>query len=277
MQRLWFITNPASGSSDSAKAEAIEAACGERGLAIVGRTNFPQDDLPTREELAAAEADTVALFAGDGTINAAACALASWDGAILILPGGTMNMLAKVLHGEADPAEIIAAAHDGGYRIALPFVEAGKHRALVGMIVGPAAAWYRAREFVRAGRFGAILPAIRTAWRRTFGRGVRLTGARGFPLRAQAAFVRADGDRLAVMAVEARDFGSIADLGWNLITGDWVAANAVTAIETDRLRLAERRPVLALIDGEPVTLDPASVITAGRTAEQFLATAEGTA
>ncbi|HEX4694983.1 diacylglycerol/lipid kinase family protein [Sphingomonas sp.] len=274
MQRIWFITNPASGSSDAAKAEAIEAVCVERGLAIVGRTNFPEAGLPTHEELDAAGADTVALFAGDGTINAAVCALASWDGAILILPGGTMNMLAKVLHGDADPHTIVAAAHEGGRRVALPFVEAGQHRALVGMIVGPAAAWYRAREFVRAGRFGALFPAIRTAWRRTFGRGVRLAGAPGFPTNAQAAFVRAEGDRLKVMAVEARDLGSIADLGWNLITGDWVAANAVTAIDTDRLTLAERRPVLALFDGEPVTLDPATAISAGRTAEQLIATAE---
>ena len=80
------------------------------------------------------------------------------------------------------------------------------------------------------------------------------------------------GDGLAVMAIDARDFRSIADLGWNLITGDWVAAHAVTEIDTPRLTIAERRPVLALFDGEPVMLDPATVISAGRTREQFIAT-----
>ena len=65
-------------------------------------------------------------------------------------------------------------------------------------------------------------------------------------------------DGLAVMAIDARDFRSIADLGWNLITGDWVAAHAVTEIDTPRLTIAERRPVLALFDGEPVMLDPAT-------------------
>lgn len=274
MERLWFITNPKSGSSDASKAEAIEAACHERGLRFVGRTDFPDHKLPTPAELDRAGADTVMLFAGDGTINAAVCALADWDGGILILPGGTMNMLAKVLHGDADPATIVEAAHDRERRVALPYVEAGKHRALVGLIVGPAASWYRAREQVREGRFGKLLPAIRAAWRRTFGRGVRLTGAPGFPPRVQAAYVYARDDHLEVAAVDARDFRAIAELGWNWVTGDWLAARAVTEIRADEVRIAERRPVLALFDGEPESLDPGTRVSVGRTREQFVSTRE---
>jgi len=272
MQRTWFITNPHAGSSDAAATDAILAAFAECGQTVVGRTDFPDDALPTLAALAQASADTVVLFAGDGTINAAVCALADWDGAILVLPGGTMNMLAKSLHGDAGPADIVAAAHRHGRRIALPFVAAGEHRALVGLIVGPAANWYRARESIRKRRLAALWPTIRQAWRRTFGRGIRLAGAPGFPPQAQAAYVRPDGDELAVMAIDARDFGSIADLGWNLITGDWVAAHAVTERRTEQLILAERRPVLALFDGEPVTLDPATVISVGQTRDQFIAT-----
>ena len=114
MRNLWFITNIASGSATTEKAAAIEAIFAERGLALIGRTNFPEDDLPAGAALDAAGVDTVVLFAGDGTINAAVCALAEWNGAILILPGGTMNLLAKRLHGPADPAAIIQAAHDHG-------------------------------------------------------------------------------------------------------------------------------------------------------------------
>ncbi len=275
MERLWFITNPQSGSSDARKAEAIEAICTERGLRFVGRTDFPQQPLPTSDDLDRAGADTVMLFAGDGTINAAACALANWDGGILILPGGTMNLLAKALHGDADPAAIVAAAHDRDRRIALPYVEAGAHRALVGLIVGPAASWYHARERVREGRLGKLLPAIRGAWRRTFGRGVRLSGAPGFPPRVQGAYVRAEGDGLAVAAVDARDVRSIADLGWSWVTGDWIAARAVTEARADNLRIAEHRRVLALFDGEPQLLEPGTRITVGRTKEQFVSTLEG--
>jgi len=272
MERLWFITNPHSGSSDATKAEAIEAACAERGLRFVGRTDFPDQALPSIADLDRAGVDTIVLFAGDGTINAAACALAAWDGGILILPGGTMNMLAKALHGDAGPAEILAAAHDEQRRVALPYVEAGKHRALVGMIVGPAASWYRAREHVRQGALDKIWPAIRKAWRRTFGRGVHLTGAPGFPPRVQGAYIRAQDDHLQIAAVNAHDVGAIADLGWNWVTGDWLAAQAVTEIRARQVHVAERRPVLALLDGEPQLLDPGTTITVGRSKPQFLAT-----
>ena len=213
-------------------------------------------------------------FAGDGTINAAACALADWGGAILILPGGTMNMLAKLLHGDALPAAIVAAAHDRGRVIAIPSVEAGSYRAFVGLIVGPAASWFRPREMARKGRFRDLGPAMLAAWRRTFGRGIRLSGAEGLPRLIQGAYIHAQDDHLAVAAVDARDFRAIADLGWSWIVGDWAAAHAVTEVRAGELRIAERRPVLALFDGEPVSLDPGTRISVGRSREQFLTTIE---
>lgn len=276
MERLWFITNPQSGSSDEAKAEAIGEVFAEHGLHIAGRTLFPEERLPSGDDLDRAEADTVVLFAGDGTINAAVCALATWDGAILILPGGTMNLLAKALHGDADPAAIVAAAHRHDQRVALPYVEAGEHRALVGLIVGPAANWFKPREMARAGKIGRIFPAMRAAWRRTFGRGIRLAGVPGLEGPLQAAYIRAQDDHLEVAAVDARDFRSVADLGWNWVTGDWVAARAVSEHRADAVRIAERRPVLALFDGEPVSLAPGTRIGVGRTLRQFIATADDT-
>ena len=141
---------------------ALEAVFEERGLILAGRTRFPDDAIPDAAALAVANVDTVVLFAGDGTINAALCALADWDGAFLILPGGTMNMLAKMLHGDADPAAIVHAAHHASRRVALPYVEAGPHRAFVGLIVGPAAHWGRAREAARADRRSGRQPRLQT-------------------------------------------------------------------------------------------------------------------
>jgi hypothetical protein len=54
-----------------------------------------------------------------------------------------------------------------------------------------------------------------------------------------------------------------------------VAARAVTETHAHRLRLAGRRPALALFDGEPVMLDAGTEITAGHSAPSFLATREG--
>lgn len=272
MQRIWFITNPHSGSAGKEKCAAIEAVFAERGLHLAGRTGFPDDSIPDAAMLESAQVDTVALFAGDGTINAALCALASWDGAFLILPGGTMNMLAKQLHGDADPAAIIHAAHMHGQIVALPYVEAGPHRAFVGLILGPAAQWARAREAARKGRLSRVLHAARNAWRRTFGAGLRVQGVAGMRGRYQAVFVAPGQDAMEVAAIDARDWGTIAQLGWNWLTGDWIAARAVTDRRAQRLQPVSRRPLLALFDGEPVTLEPGQVVTGGMTRPAFIAT-----
>ena len=273
MDTLWFITNPNSGSTSQEKCAAIEAVFAEHGLKLAGRTLFPEDALPEPEALDAAGVDTVVLFAGDGTINTALCKLAAWDGAFLILPGGTMNLLAKVLHTDLDPAKIVAAALQSDRRIALPYVEAGPHRAFVGLILGPAGHWVNAREAVRKGRLERFIPAVRLAWRRTFGSGIRVGGAAGLRDRYQAVLISpAPGKGLDVAAIEARDWRSIAELGWDWLTGDWVAARAVTKTQTALLKVHGKRGVHALFDGEPVTLDPGVQIVSGATSPGFIVT-----
>ena len=277
MKTLWFITNPSSGSTSQAKCDAIEAVFAERGLTLAGRTAFPQDKLPDPEALDAAGVDTAVLFAGDGTINAAVCALADWAGAILILPGGTMNLLAKSLHGNADAAAILHAAHVGGETVALPFVEAGPHRGLVGVILGPAASWVRARELVRAGRVRGLLRATRHAWAKTFARGIRLEGVPALRRRQQAIFVMPDDGALDLRGVDAREWGAIVSLGWDWLTGDWIASPAVTQVHVPSFRVAGHKPTLALFDGEPVMLDAHVTITGGMTAKMFIRTRKETA
>jgi len=272
MQRLWFVTNPASGSATPARCEAIEAIFAERGLELAGKTGFPDEPLPDIAALDAAGVDTLVLFAGDGTINAALCSLATWDGGFLILPGGTMNMLARALHGERSPAEIVHAAHAAERRIALPFVEAGAHRAFVGLVLGPGGNWFRPREMVRKGRFRRVIGAVRQAWRRTFRDHVRVGGAPGLTQRYQAIFITGHEDGLDVAGIDARDWRSIAELGWDWLTGDWVAARAVTETRARELRVLGRKPALALFDGEPQTLEPKAVIASGMSRAAFLAT-----
>lgn len=276
MRRLWIITNPASGSTSPARCTEVASLLEAEGDVIAGRTDFPATPLPDVATLAAAHVDVVVLFAGDGTINAAVCALARWPGAILILPGGTMNLLARALHGDRPLAAIIAAAAQKDHRVALPFVEAGPHRAFVGLILGPAAHWVRAREAVRAAQIRRLVAAARNAWRRTFARGIRLTGAVALAGRYQAVMVRPIGTALSLGAVDARDWRSIATLGWEWLTGDWMAARAVSSATVEHFAVAGSRPVLALFDGEPVLLDPGTPICGGMTEPRYLATLKPT-
>ena len=273
MQKIWFITNPGSGSTSQVQADAIAAAITAHGGSLIGTTHFPEDDLPSADSLDAAGADTVVLYAGDGTINAALSALAEWRGAFLILPGGTMNLLAGALHDTLDPIAILDAAMTGAPRtVAMPYVAAGEHRGYVGVIIGPAAHWFRAREAARRGRVRAMMTAIRYAWRRSFGRGVALGGMAKMPRGYQAVYVRATGDGLRAAGIDAREWRRIIELGWLWVTGEWVAAEAVTEARANQLRISGHKPVLALFDGEPQTLAPGTELRAAMTPPVFIAT-----
>jgi diacylglycerol kinase family enzyme len=272
MDRLWLITNPASGSASQAKCDAIEALVADRGLTLVGRTRFPADPLPELDALVRARVDTLVLFAGDGTINAAACALDRFDGQLLVLPGGTMNILAKALHGSADAEAIVHAAHAGAAATPLPMVEAGPHRGFCGVIVGPAASWGRAREALRARRLRRLAEATRLAWRRTFGRAVRVVGEPRLPGRHQALVARPLAGRMEVATLDTRGLADVARLGWALLGGDWRDAERVRVVETERLAIASARPVAALFDGEPVTLAAPVELRSGETRLRFVRT-----
>ena len=67
---------------------------------------------------------------------------------------------------------------------------------------------------------------------------------------------------------------SLAELGWDWLTGDWIAARAVATSHADRLAVRGTKPALALFDGEPVTLDPALEIRSGITPRNFIVTRE---
>lgn len=272
MDRTWLITNPGSGSVSDARSVAVAAAIGQSGMTLVGRTLFPTEPLPQTDMLEAGSVDTIVLFAGDGTINAAACALEEFAGTMLILPGGTMNMLARRLHGDADTAAILKAAIAGAEAHPLPVVEAGPHRAFVALIVGPAAHWAHAREALRAGRFRRIWRTARMAWRRTTTRGVAVRGVPALRGRHQALIVSPGVDEVAVAAIRAQAISAMLRLGLSWIGSDWRSDKSVRTATQRSLVIDSRRPVPALFDGEPVTLYAPVTITGGESRLRFLTT-----
>lgn len=147
---IWLITNSASGSYNETALAQLEEHCGRHGFHVVRTISFPEEKLPTPAVLDAAGIDCVAVFTGDGTINTFLTGVAGWRGTTLILPGGTMNLLYRRLHGDRSMEQVIAAVGAG---------EAVKRRpgvircrwgiAFAGMLAGPGTSWGRVREAMR--------------------------------------------------------------------------------------------------------------------------------
>jgi diacylglycerol kinase family enzyme len=270
--RVWLILNRASRAVASDWEDKLTAAFGARGWAIAGTTDFPQEGLPDPARLDAI--DIVAVAAGDGTINAVAKRFDDWPGLLLVLPGGTMNLLAKALHGSVDPVAIIAAIAEPPQTRRIPIIECGEHRALVGAIVGPGASWVHAREAVRHNRWARLGRAIRFAWLRSLSHAVHLRDGKRRSPGYRAVFVQPGEDALSIIRVRASGWADGVRLGFTYLTGSWQNARGIDTSSADTMTLAGRRPVFALFDGEPLHLPPDAVLRLGRSRLRFIAVVE---
>lgn len=185
----WLVVNPASGSNDQSSAQTVSAALTERGWRVERVLAFPDDALPDPGALDAAGIGLVVVYTGDGTMNALIQHLSGWGGTVLVLPGGTMNLLPLRLHRSTDLNAILDIVAGGGAQPLRPAcVRCDAGAALAGLLVGPGTAWSRVRESMRnlaiAEMAKETIEAIRTT---TTAASVTLPGNRlmregGYPL-----------------------------------------------------------------------------------------------
>jgi diacylglycerol kinase family enzyme len=169
-RRIWLVVNNASGGNDERTIADLERSCIVAGFALERLVRFPEQPLPTAEALDRARIEIVAVFAGDGTVNALVDALAGWDGAILVLPGGTMNLLHARLHGARDADEVIRLAAAGKAKVVRPAIIAcHAGTALADLLAGPGTRWYDVREALREADVLAVAGSAAQALGETLG------------------------------------------------------------------------------------------------------------
>jgi hypothetical protein len=279
-QRIWLVTNAGSGSNNPAAVEMLQGCCGEHGFAVARLVRFPDEPLPTPADLGKAGIDCVAVYAGDGTVNTVVTALYGWSGAVLVLPGGTMNLLAKRLHGDAPMERIVAAVAGGGARRVRPLVaRTGSGDALAGLLAGPGTAWYAVREAMREADVAGIVAGASEAFAETTGgsmlhcREPELGREAGYPL-----IEITPGEwGLQLDGFYAETAGDYFAQGWAMLRRQFRAG------PHDRLGLVDRATLAAeggglvgvLIDGEPAESGPAEEIAVARCEVDLLATGHG--
>lgn len=252
----WLITNAASGSNSDAAVAGLKQACADAGMTIAGHTTFPDAPLPSPQELAAAGAGVVMVYAGDGTINATISAFAGWDGAILVLKGGTMNLLYHRLHGDRKVEEVIAAVARGEGRQVRPGVVQCPHgQALAGLMAGPGTSWCDVREAMREGAVVDLAATAVKALEQSLGgatiacREPALGRPEGYPL----VMLTPQDDGIVVEAYHSESTADYLSQGWALLKRDFRQGPHTDLGTVDRLVLAstDGQPFGLLIDGEP--------------------------
>lgn len=277
--KVWLVHNKSSGSNDDDALTSLRDAFGSAGISLVGDTCFPRDDAPKPADLDKAGADTVAIFAGDGTISSVVAGLDGWQGAVLPLPGGTMNMLSRRLHGDATAPEVVARFHGGIAQRVRPTVLQSRHAiGLTGALAGPGTAWADVREAMREPNLEELVSTV----------GEAISSSTGGPkvLCLDVDCGREEG--YTAITLTPRDDGiegagyytaSLADYarqGMALLHRDFRSGPNEPLGRHQKIRLAssDKQPMGLLIDGESYDGDVEEEFELGTSRVDFWATAD---
>ncbi|WP_372916491.1 diacylglycerol kinase family protein [Sandarakinorhabdus sp.] len=255
--RVWLVANRASRSTDDGRIAALEAALQAADATIAGNSDFPRENAP--DAAALGDIDTLVVMGGDGTLGSASAAAKGWDGQFLAIPGGTMNLLPKALHGDATPQAIVAAAASGNL-VHVPVARGGGETSFCRIIIGPMTRWARTRENARHGRIWRVWQSLRLALARGFLGGVKVAG---HPGRHPGVLLLPTDQGLEAALFSGNGLVDSMAVAVNWLVGDWRDAAAVTAFTAPELVVGRHRTVRCLFDGELKQLEPPVRFEAG--------------
>ncbi|RZV35633.1 MAG: diacylglycerol kinase [Sphingomonadaceae bacterium] len=257
--RFILVVNARSGSFDEDTVETILATAGEHGLGPVAQLSIPDDACPCAQDLP--DDAVLAIYAGDGTCNSVIAGLDGWDGSVLILPGGTMNLASKRMHGEAGWENILGRFARGEARTTRgPLIRTPHGNAVAGVMAGPGATWNEVREAMRDRDLPGMARRAVEAFRATDdGANIVLDLApldriEGYPMIEALA----DESGLEINAYHADDAGEFAIGLGALLLRHFRSGPHDSAItqESVRIRSVDGLPIGLLLDGEPVPASP---------------------
>lgn len=266
-----LVCNSQSGSHDENVLQQIVERCRAAGAPLAATFALPDDDIPDADELNRQRIDLLLVWTGDGTINAAASGAAGWDGAVLPLPGGTLNLLSKALHGDRPAPDILTdALADKGRRLPVPIVRSDGGDAFITIVAGPATRWAEVRETMRqdglieaAGAAPDALDAMLNA------PGVRVAGQdKTYPaiiLTPTENGLRADGILTEGTADVLRH-----GLAW--LGGDFRDGPSEEVAARETIILESERPISLEYDGELRETSSPARFAIGTSAVDFVAT-----
>lgn len=272
MTSTWLIVNEASGSYDADAIADIVTRFSDAGRPVDRIVRCPVEELPDPGMLGARQVAMLAIYAGDGTTNSALKTSAGWAGPVLILPGGTMNLLARALHGEKTPAEIIAVACLDTKTKTLNTVDIGEHRGYVGVIAGPTTSWVKVREGARHNDVtDLVFKAIPAAISESLG-GPQV-GIEGDTQTFPAIFAAPRGDAMAICGFTASGIGDVVAHASAWLDGDFRDGPRVELPSAASVALTSDADTIGLlIDGEPAECRPGGRLTLGTAPHNFVFT-----
>lgn len=281
------LFNPKSGSVPPDARERLMAALQEAGVNGAELIETDPDDCNGQlARLAETRPDLFVVWGGDGTIRAALSIVGPTTPNLLLLPGGTMNLLPRAIHGEKAWDQVLRDVMAEPKRIDLSAGSVNGHLFYCAMLAGAPAQFAEVRESLRRGDIAKAAASTATA----------IETLRNLHLEARYADGYAFKDsRLPTSSIVGAIIGSLTKAGhgmevaslanptttgalnvvWTSFFTDWRNAPGVEVAPATSLDIGNDDggdiPVIA--DGEPIESAPRLEVTFVEKASQCLSAA----
>lgn len=252
----WLVINRASGSYSEPAVDQLLTQLKDHGHEPAKIVAIPDDPAPDRAALEAAGVGLLVIFTGDGTCNSVIAGVYGWTGDVLILPGGTQNLLASTLHGDLDVAEIVTGLGQNSLmRERHHMVRTSQGDAYCEVVAGPGAHWSDVREAMREGDLGGMASTLGAAiGQSTSGELVHIAEpALGKPEGYPAVRVHPSRESLNVDGYGAETIADYARQGMALLRRDFREGPHDELGRHPAIVCRSSNPIELMIDGERAT------------------------
>lgn len=258
VRKALVLLNEKAGSvGPKAGAQLIEIlnASGVEQFTIVDATK-----MSSRHLQRASQFDAIIVLGGDGTARYAADRAPRNGPPLILLPGGTLNILPKALYGELAWPDAIKAVLERGVERRLPVGRANGESFYVAGLFGPTTLLALARESVREGKPLKALQRLRHALNRSFTRSIRARTGTGKMRKAEGIGVLLpsfsggiESDHLEWVRLDAKHLLDLARVSLRAITAGWRNDSTVEISNCKTGDIYASGIIPATLDGEPRT------------------------
>ncbi len=258
------LYNPAAGSVTADGGERLSAALAEAGMRQVELVEIDRADCQNQiRRLTAAKPDLFIVWGGDGTLRSALGFAGQTIPNLLLLPGGTMNLLTKSIHGDKPWQAVLKEVIAAPKRTILPAGKVNDDLFYCAMLAGTPARLAEARESLRRGELvkaavearaaletlGALHLDARYRDGYTFERATLPTtsviGVLVGPLAREA--------EMEVATLTDPSAGGALSVMWSSFVSDWRNAPGVTIAPASSLVIeSEDGDIPLIVDGEAI-------------------------
>lgn len=207
--------------------------------------------------------DLLVVWGGDGTHRTALNAVGHEPNNLVLLPGGTRNLLSRALHGTSDWKEVLAAVLREPAPRVLPAGRIGDEMFYCALLAGAPALFGNARESLRDGDLlGALNGAGKGLWAvEKMQLEVSINGSQGLaglaPVRTSCLVAivgsMASNARMEVITMKEADLYTGLDAIWTSFMSGFRGREgmAITPVESFCVTYAGEDGIPTMLDGEP--------------------------